>query len=232
MDSKIICIIPARGGSVRLPHKNIVDFLGKPIIAYTIEAALQTSIFDRVVVSTEDKKIAKVARCFGAQVSERSPSLATDASTVVEVCLDLLERERKNDRIYDVICCLYPTAPLRKAEDIAATLKLIEPGKCDFAVAVTKFGHYPHQALRLDESGFLKPMWPEYVFFRGEKIGQLLAGNGSTYAATIEAFQRYKRFYGPGMRGHIMPRSRSVDIDDNEDLELALYFAQKFGLSK
>ena len=227
MDRKIICIIPARGGSKRLPRKNVIDFLGKPIIAYTIEAALQTSIFERIVVSTEDVEIAEVALRFGAQVSKRPVSLATDASTVVEVCSDLLEREKMEGRIYDVLCCLYATAPLRNAEDIVATLKLIEPGLCNFAMAVTKYVHYAHQALRLTEAGFLEAMWPEYIKTRSEKIGQLLVGNGSTYAVTIEAFKSCKSFYGSGLRGHIMPRSRSVDIDDQEDLEMALYFAQK-----
>ena len=232
MAKKIICIIPARGGSKRLPRKNVIDFLGKPIIAYTIEAALQASVFERIVVSTEDVEIAEVALRFGAQVSKRPVSLATDASTVVEVCLDLLEREKMYGRIYDILCCLYATAPLRNAEDIVKTLKLIEPGVCNFAMAVTEFGHYPHQALKLTQSGFLKPMWPEYVSCRGEKVGQLLVGNGSTYAVTIEEFQRCKSFYGPKLRGHIMPISRSVDIDDQEDLEMALYFAQKLDISE
>ena len=232
MAKKIICIIPARGGSKRLPHKNVIDFLGKPIIAYTIEAALQSAFFERIVVSTEDVEIAEVALRFGAQVSKRPVSLATDASTVVEVCSDLLEREKMEGRIYDILCCLYATAPLRKAEDIVATLKLIEPGVCNFAMAVTKYVQYAHQALRLTEAGFLEAMWPEYIKSRSEKIGRLLVGNGSTYAVTIEAFKRCKSFYGPRLRGHIMPRSRSVDIDDQEDLEMALYFAQKLDFSK
>ena len=210
---KNIAVIPARGGSKRLPRKNVIEFLGKPIIAYTIEAALQTSIFDRVVVSTEDVEIAEVALRFGAQVSMRPVSLATDASTVAEVCSDLLEREKVDGRVYDVLCCLYATAPLRTSKDIINTLRLLEDDKCDSAMAVTKFSHYPHQALKLVKSGFLKPMWPEYISCRGEKIGQLLVGNGSTYAVTIEAFKRCKSFYGSGLRGHIMPKSRSVDIE-------------------
>lgn len=226
MDKKIICVIPARGGSKRLPRKNIIDFLGAPIISYTIRSAIKSSVFDRIVVSTEDEEIAEIALHFGAEVSKRPVSLATDASTVVEVCSRLLENEEKKGKNYDILCCLYATAPLRNAEDITATLKLIEPGMCNFAMAVTEYSHYAHQALRITESGFLKAMWPEYINLRSEKIGQLLVGNGSTYAVTTEAFKFHKSFYGPDMRGHIMPIKRSVDIDDREDLELALYYAQ------
>ena len=229
---KKIAVIPARGGSKRLRRKNIIDFFGKPIIAYTIEAALEAAIFDRIVVSTEDEEIAEVSLRFGAQVSKRSTSLATDASTVVEVCLDLLEREQIEDRTYDVLCCLYATAPMRNAEDILATIELINPGICDFAMAVTAYNHYPYQALKHTEKDFLEPMWPEYVDRRNEKIGPLLAGNGSTYAVAVDVFQRFKSFYGARMRGHIMPRTRSVDIDYREDMEMALYFAQKLGLPK
>jgi CMP-N-acetylneuraminic acid synthetase len=225
-----IAVIPARGGSKRLRRKNIIEFLGKPIIGYTIEAAEKSAVFDNILVSTEDGEIAEIARRFGAQIIIREESLATDSASAVEVCLDVLRREKAAGRVYDVICCLYATAPLRNADDIRSTLKLIEPGKCDFAMAVTRYGHYPHQALKVDESGMLTPMWPEFVTLKGDEIGDLVVGNGSTYAVTVEAFQRCKSFYGPGLRGYFMPANRSVDIDDREDLEMALWFAEKLGI--
>lgn len=227
---KSLALVPARGGSKRLPRKNIMDFLGKPIIAYTIEAALETGLFDRVVVSTEDAEIARVSETFGALISERPSNLASDTSTVAEVCLNLLEKERAEGRVYDVLCCLYATAPLRTAEDIAATMMLIAPGRCDFAISVTPYTHYAHQALRCDDLGCLEPMWPDLVFSTTDQIGQLVAGNGSTYAASVPAFIKSRTFYGPGMRGHVMPIMRSVDIDNREDFEMACCFAQKLGL--
>lgn len=225
-----IAIIPARGGSKRLPRKNIIDFFGKPIIAYTVEAALETRLFDRVFISSEDAEIIKIGARYGAEISQRPSTLATDSATVVQVCLDLLAQEQTQGRSYDVICCLYATAPLRRAEDIAATVNLIVPGKCDFALALTGYTHYAHQALKLNDSGFFEPMWPEYTFSRGEQVGELFAGNGSTYAASVGSFQSHKRFYGPKMKGYLMPFMRSVDIDNQEDFEMACCFAQHLGL--
>jgi CMP-N-acetylneuraminic acid synthetase len=144
---------------------------------------------------------------------------------VVDVCLDALNQEEKTGCSYDLFCCLYATAPLRTTADITDTIKLIEPGVCDFALAVTTYNLPAHQALKSDEQGLLSPMWPKLIELRQEEIGKLVVDNGSTYAADVIAFRKYRSFYGPGLRGHIMPRMRSVDIDTSEDLELACLFA-------
>lgn len=225
-----IAIVPARGGSKRLPRKNIIDFLGRPIIAYTIEAALACGLFDRVVVSTEDEEIAGVARQCGAWVLDRPQSLATDSSTVVEVCLDLLDREQKAGRSYTTMCCLYATSPLRNAQDIKDTMILVTSGQCDFAMAITEYSLPPHQALRMEKTGTLAPMWPELVHRRAREVGPLYVDCGSIYVVSVPKFRDLRTFYGPGLRGHIMPHDRSVDIDVQEDLELALYFGKKAGL--
>lgn len=221
---KSIAVIPARGGSKRLPRKNIIDFSGKPIIAYTIEAALQTSLFDRVVVSTEDTEIAEVALRFGAQVSKRPVSLATDASTVVEVCADLLEREKIDGRTYDVLCCLYATAPLRTSKDIKNTLRLLEDDNCDSAMAVTNYHFPPHQALKIDKSQNLIPVWPDMINMKSQEVPDFLVDNGSAYAIEVAVFKEKKSFLGNHLKGYIMPRIRSVDIDTQEDLDLANIF--------
>ena len=106
-----LAVIPARGGSKRLPRKNIVDFFGKPIIAYTIEAALGSGCFSRVLVSTEDSEISDIAIQHGAEVADRPADLAGDSATVVDVCVDILNREAAAGKEYDVLCCLYPAAP-------------------------------------------------------------------------------------------------------------------------
>ncbi len=222
-----VALIPARGGSKRLPRKNVLDFLGKPIMAWTIEAALETGLFERVVVSTEDDEIAAIGQKFGAEIDRRDPSLATDQARVVDVCLDFLNREEEQGRIYDVLCCLYATAPLRNAADIAATLALLSPGVCDFSKAVTHYGMPPHQALKLGEDGSVTPMWPDLVNERESDIGELVVDNGSTYTVSVPAFRQEKGFYGPGLRAHIMPRTRSQDIDEALDLEIAKFFAEK-----
>jgi pseudaminic acid cytidylyltransferase len=227
---KCIAIIPARGGSKRLPKKNILPFLGRPIISYSIQAALDAGIFYRVVVSTESEEIEEVALKSGAEVDRRRPDLATDNATVVEVCLDFLEREQSVGREYDVLCCCYATAPLRTAKDIISVVSLLEPGVCDYSMAVTDYVHYAHQALRQEPNGFLVPMWPELTGLRADAVGKLVGGNGSTYAVNVPSFLVNKRFYGSKMRGHHMPFYRSIDIDTQDDFELALAVTKHFDL--
>jgi CMP-N-acetylneuraminic acid synthetase len=229
MTDHAVALIPARGGSKRLPRKNLTNFFGRPIIAYTIEAALGSGCFECVVVSTEDAEIAEVAREWGAMVDRRPPALATDVARVVDVCLDFLDRERDAARKWRRMVCLYATAPLRTAADIRATLELLEPDVCAFAMAVTAYDLPPHQALKLGAVGGLTPMWPDLIGRRVSEVPPLRVDNGSTYAVEIEAFRRHRTFYGPGLRGHDMPRARSIDIDTDDDLEMAVWHAQRLG---
>jgi pseudaminic acid cytidylyltransferase len=222
-----LAIIPARGGSKRLPRKNILPFLGRPIIAHTIDAAASSGCFARVVVSTEDAEIAEAARAAGADIHRRDPALATDAATLTEVCLDILASEERDGRTYDTFACLYATAPLRRADDIAAVVALAEQPDTDFALAVTAYALPPHQALRLGEDGGLAPMWPDLVNLRADKIGRLVVDNGSTNVAKVAAFRQHRTFYGPRLAGHLMPRERSVDIDEQSDYDLACWYSTR-----
>jgi pseudaminic acid cytidylyltransferase len=224
-----VAIIPARGGSKRLPRKNVLDFLGRPIVAYTIDAAATSRCFDSVVVSTDDEEIAAVARYCGAAVDHRPVELATDTSTVVDVCLDFLDREAAAGRAWKVMACLYATAPLRNAEDVRETLALLLPDRCDFAMAVTTYDLPPHQALRLGADASLTPMWPELVTRRASDLPKLHVDNGSTYAVDVAEFRRHRSFYGPNLRGHDMPRQRSIDIDTQDDFDRALWSARRLG---
>jgi pseudaminic acid cytidylyltransferase len=228
--TKRLAIIPARAGSKRLPRKNLLPLRGRPMLAYTVEAALTSRCFDHVLVSTEDDEIAAVAQSAGAEISKRSTELATDTAGVTDVCLDVLAREEQAGRKYDVFACLYATAPLRRAQDIAAVLVLLDTAGTNFAMAVVSYSLPPHQALRVAEDGTLFPMWPELIELRASDVGPLLVDNGSTYAARVAAFKTHKSFYGPGLRGHLMPRERSVDIDERHDYELACWYAEKLGL--
>jgi CMP-N-acetylneuraminic acid synthetase len=222
-----LAIIPARGGSKRLPRKNVLPFLGLPIIAHTVDAALASRCFDRILVSTEDDEIAEAGRAAGAEIHRRDPALATDAATLVEVCVNILAEEQRLGRGYDVFACLYATAPLRRAEDIATVVGLAERPETDFALAVTTYPLPPHQALRIAEDGALSPMWPDLVDLRADRIGRLVVDNGSTNAAKIPAFLEHRTFYGPRLAGHIMPRERSVDIDEQADYDLACWYGAR-----
>lgn len=222
-----IAVIPARGGSKRLHRKNIIDFHGKPIIAYTIAAALQASLFDRVLVSTEDDEIAEIAEANGAEVLKRPLELATDSASVVDVCLHSLEFLSRQGEFYDILCCLYSTAPLRNAVDIRNTVGLVQSRECDFAMAVTDYHYPPHQAMTINECGLLEAMWPHLVNKRSQDVPKMVIDNGSTYAARISEFVKVKTFRGQKLKGYHMPHSRSVDIDVAEDLELANYFGRR-----
>ena len=224
MGRKIICIIPARGGSKRLPKKNIIQFRGKPIIAYSIEAAIQANLFDRIIVSTDDLSIAQHAEELGAVIHLRPAELATDTARVVDVCAHILEEENKTGRTYDILCCLYATAPLRTSKDIRNTLRLLEDDNCDSAMAVTNYHFPPHQALKLNKFQNLIPVWPDMRDLQSQAVSRYLVDNGSTYAVEVAVFKEKKSFLGDHLKGYIMPRIRSVDIDTQEDLDLANIF--------
>jgi CMP-N-acetylneuraminic acid synthetase len=224
LNSGALAVIPARGGSKRLPRKNAMPFLGRPMMAYTIQAALESGVCGRVVVSTDDAEMAAIAQQAGAEVSLRPADLASDQARVSAVCLWELDREAAEGRVWDRLICLYPTAPMRSAEDIRATAALLDQG-ADFALAVTTYDLPPHQALRLDASGGASPMWPELVNKRDSEIGQLVVDNGSTYAVKTEAFRRVGGFYGQPLRVHVMSRDHSVDINTIDDFRLAEYLA-------
>lgn len=222
-----VCIIPARGGSKRLPRKNIAEFLGRPILAHSVDAARASGVFERVVVSTEDAEIEAVARKAGADVHERATKLASDTARLTDVCMEFLDEEDAAGRKWDFFACLLATAPMRSADDVKRTRALIEPGMCDFAMAVTTYPLPPLQALRTTEFGFLNPMWPEWIDVRSQEAPSLFVDNGSTYFALVPAFRKERTFYGTRLRGHVMPRSRSIDIDEPYDLELARMLAQR-----
>jgi len=225
----MLAIIPARGGSKRLPRKNILPFRGKPTLAWTIEAATASGMFASVVVSTEDGEIAEAARSFGAQVLDRSAVLASDQARVVDVCLDVLDRQAASGMAFDQICCLYATAPLRNADDIKATAAPVLAGEALFALAASRYDQPPHQALRLDPDGHAKPLLPELINCRAEEIGDLVVDNGSTYVTETTAFRARRSFYGEPLSVHVMPRERSVDLDRPGDLALMNYYAEHPG---
>ena len=222
---KRLALIPARGGSKRLPRKNVKDFLGKPIIGYTIDAALETKLFDRVIVSTDDPEIAVAASRSGAIVADRRAELARDDSTVVDVCLDVLDREERAGHGPDVLCVLLATAPLRTAEDIRRVVALLEPGVCDFAMAVSRYDLAPFQALTPAADGALVPVWVDLIEKSRQEVPEMFCDNGSTYAVVVSAFRARRTFYGSGLRGFVMPRLKSVDIDTSEDFAIAEMYA-------
>lgn len=160
--TRSIAIIPARGGSKRLPRKNILKLNNKPLIAWSIESALTSQIFSTVAVSTEDLEISSIARSYGTVVLERPNSLGTDEATCAEVCRWHLKALQEEGHFYDRLYCLYATAPLRTNIDIIKIESIFNSkNDCEAVIAVTSFSHYPFQAFRSEENGEINPLWPE-----------------------------------------------------------------------
>lgn len=220
-----IAVIPARGGSKRLPGKALLDFCGKPMIAHTIEAAKDSNCFTKILVSSDSDKILDVSSNFGASTLKRQGALADDETTTAPVLLDALKVEESQGRQWDILVCLYATAPLRNAEDIRAVTQLVNPGVCDYAMAVCEADRPVHQAMTPQSDGSLTPVWSKFVDKNSEDAPRYLFGNGSTYAVFTPTFRASHTLYGPGLRGYEMPRERSVDLNTISDLELLNFYA-------
>lgn len=226
---KHLALIPARGGSKRLPRKNILPFMGKPLVLWTCEAARDSGCFDAVVVSTEDEEIAAIVRSAGFMADERPRALASDAAGCAEVCLEYLDRAENAGTAYHDLCCLYATAPLRTAEDIRNVMALMTDDT-DAVHAVCGYEHPPHQMLYSNAAGYLVPAFPLLVNKKSQEVPEGVIGNGSSYAITVAALRACGTFYPPRIRGYRMPALRSVDIDTAEDFSLLEAYARMLDL--
>ena len=229
---KPVAIIPARGGSKRLPRKNALPILGRPILSYPVRTALESGLFEQVIVSTEDHEIARIGGAEGARVMERPEDLASDSSTVVEVCLHVLDSLERENSLPTHFCCIYATALLIQPEDLRKSYGLLkEKPECDFVMGVSEYGLQPVQAL-IEKDNFLAYMWPEYKGLKSQDYPRLLCSNGTLYWANTAVFKSTRSFYAKRLRGHLIPQGRAVDIDTQEDYEIAKIFASHFLISR
>lgn len=211
-----VALIPARGGSKRLPRKNILDVGGVPMLAHPIMAARATGLFDHIYVSTEDAEIAEIAKRYGAEVIERPVQFAEDRSTVVQVCLHALEAHPE----INLLCCVYATAVLLAPETIVDAHKLLGgESEADFVMGVSEYEHPPVQALKADDNGYLSYMWPEWRGIQSQLHPHLVVSNGTFYWARRQAMLEEKTFYGRRLRGSTVPSEQVSDIDTQEDLK-------------
>lgn len=217
-----VALIPARGGSKRLPRKNILEVGGVPMLAHPILAAHESGLFEHIYVSTEDAEIAKIANQYGAEVIGRPLQIAEDRSTVVEVCIHALES--KPD--IDLICCLYATAVLLTKETLIAASKLLSDApEADFVMGVSEYEHPPVQALKPDDNGYLAYQWPEWRGIQSQFHPHLVVSNGTFYWARRHALMEEKTFYGHRLKGFIVPYEQVSDVDTRED---AIKITSKF----
>ncbi len=227
-DFRRIAIIPARGGSKRLPRKNIARVCGRSVLDYTVEAAFKSGLFDRVIVSTEDDEIAQVAEEAGAESWERAANLSSDTTTMDEVVIDVLNVFHDRYGEYPTsFCCLLATAALRLPSDIINAFMLLKPGECDFVLAYKEYESSPHEALLLDESNGLSPMWPDLMRRTRWDRPRLVKDAGSIYWFNTKAFLKEGTFFGANLRGYLLPNDRAVDLDEPADLELMEYYMRR-----
>ena len=178
---KSVAIITARGGSKRIPHKNIKPFLGKPILEYSIEAALGADYFQEVMVSTDDEEIARIARHAGAQVPfMRSENTANDYATTADVILEVLESYERIGKKFDQVCCIYPTAPFVTANALKTAMMLLEQEKSDCVIPVVKFSFPPQRCVVINQ-GRLTPKWPENMKVRSQDLEPFYHDCGQFY---------------------------------------------------
>ncbi|KPG95299.1 pseudaminic acid cytidylyltransferase [Pseudomonas sp. MYb2] len=224
-----VAIIPARGGSKRIPRKNLLPFDGVPMIVRSIRTALESGLFDQVVVSTDDAEIADVARTQGAQVPFLRPEeLADDFTGTAAVIVHALQQLPA----FDYACCVYATAPLLQAHYLRQGIELLEqhPDK-SFAFSVCSFGFPVQRALTLDGQGALKALYPEFRHTRSQDLPEAFQDAGQFYWGRSEAWLRGEAVYSPASLPVVLPRHLVQDIDTPEDWKRAeyLYAALKAG---
>lgn len=217
-----LAVIPARGGSKRIPRKNIREFCGKPIIAWSIEAAFQSKCFDQVIVSTDDPEIADVARRFGAEVPFLRPAeLADDYTGTAAVVRHAIEWFEENGVTYEEVCCIYATAPFIRAEDIRSGLEILHSGDADYAFTVTSFPFPIQRAVKITSSGRIEMFYPEYYNARSQDLEEAFHDAGQFYWGKFSTWKEGTLMFSDKTVPIILPRYRVQDIDTLEDWDRA-----------
>lgn len=221
MDKKL-CIIPARGGSKRIPRKNIKDFLGKPIITYSIEAALKSGLFDEVMVSTDDEEIAQVAKQYGAKVPfMRSRENADDFATTSAVLMEVLDQYERAGKKFEFACCIYPTAPLIKTEKLKLGFDKLKNDQFQTVFPAVEFSYPIWRGLKKTPIEEFKMVWPENLNKRSQDLEAVYHDAGQWYWFSIEAFKKEQKLFGDNTSCIVLEATEVQDIDNLVDWKLA-----------
>ena len=221
MEEKTVAIITARGGSKRIPHKNIKEFLGKPIITYSIEAALESGIFDEVMVSTDDEAIKEVAVNAGASVPfMRSEKNADDFATTADVLLEVLSEYQKLGKEFRYAACLYPTAPFITKEKLQQGFQKLKETNANMIMPVVQFS-FPPQRCMVMKDDYLTMKWPEHRNTRSQDLEPFYHDCGQFYFYQVKELLRTKGQITERIVPVIMPETEVQDIDNLSDWELA-----------
>ena len=218
---KSIAIITARGGSKRIPRKNIKEFLGKPIIAYTIEAAIASNMFDQVMVSTDDDEIAEIAKKYGAMVPfMRSEKTSNDFATTADVLNEVIDEYKKLGENFEYMCCLYPTAPFVTPDAIGQAMKILEDNGADTVLPVVKFSFPPQRGVIMKD-GYLIPKYPECMPMRSQDLEPMYHDAGQFYCMKVSSFVEQGRVVMDKTMPYMQDDMNVQDIDTPEDWAIA-----------
>lgn len=218
--SKNLAIITARGGSKRIPRKNIKPFCGKPILFYSIEAAKEANVFDEIMVSTDDEEIAALARSCGAKVPFlRSAATANDFASTDDVIMEVLNTYRERGEYFDAFCCIYPTAPFLTGERLRNAMELLK--EADSVMPVVAFSYPPQRGLVINKSGYVERQFPEYATARSQDLQKIYHDCGQFYACRSKAFLAAGTTDVEHLLPLIMSEMEVQDIDTEEDWALA-----------
>lgn len=213
-----LAVIPARGGSKRIPRKNIKPFCGKPIIAWSIAAARDSGCFDRVIVSTDDAEIARVARDAGAEVPfVRPPELSDDHAGTIPVVRHAVDWQSATGETPGLVCCIYATAPFLMAEDVKRGLDVLEHRGSDFAFSVAKYPAPIQRAIRIDGAGRVAMFNPEHFKTRSQDLEEAYYDAGQFYWGLASAWRSAETLFGPGSAAVVLAPHRVQDIDTPDD---------------
>ncbi len=218
----ITAVIPARGGSKRIERKNIRSFGGKPMIAWSIEAAARTRHIQRIIVSTDDEEIAQVARAYGAETPFVRPTeLADDHATTGAVMKHAVGWLSGNDMGEDPVCCIYATAPFLRETDIDDALDVFQTSQADYVFSATTYAFPIQRAFHLDEKHQVQMFHPEHLTTRSQDLVEAYHDAGQFYWASRTAWQQSRPIFCPRSTAFLLPRYRVQDIDTPEDWERA-----------
>lgn len=229
---KILGVIPARGGSKGIPHKNIVKVGGKPLVAWTIQASLKSKFIDKTVVSSDDPKILEIAKKFGAQIIKRPKALATDkapATPVVKHVLTYLKN--KQNYLPDIIAYLQPTSPLRNCKDIDEAIKLLLKENATAVISVYEIDNKYLKSFILDNKGYLKGQGGiQHQFSNRQDTPRLYIPNGAIYLIKRKTFLQSKQLFSNKTLPYLMSPKKSLDLDTPADLKLLRRIFKKYNL--
>ena len=217
-----LAIIPARGGSKRIPRKNIREFLGKPIIAYSIQIALEIGLFEEVMVSTDDEEIAEVAKKYGAKVPfMRSVENADDHASTIDVLVEVLKIYQKRGKNFENGCCIYPTAPLLKSSFIKSGYEKLINESFYTVFPVVEFSYPIQRSLKLSSKGKVEMNWPEHLESRSQDLPKAYHDAGQFYWFNIKEILKEKKLFGKNSGAMVLPSRNVQDIDTEEDWTFA-----------